>query len=193
MTLTITSAAPFDIYSPTVLDVTTAAGQLLVGETLHRWLPAFEVGDIVLHEGIPTPEDPYYEDTITTYATRGILYISDGRVVLDEEFGLTADGFTYNAGENVEYKAYLALKISDVIRAANVRQGNSSKAEWPDRGPEGKQPLRLARFLAKSQRAVLPPAPACRRSTAHDITRIRRTDRRVSGSCTPVREVAGGG
>jgi len=123
VTLTLTSTAPFDIYSPTTLDVTTAAGRLLVGETLHRWLPAFEVGDIVLREG------GTYEDTITTYATRGILYISDGRVVLDEEFGLTADGFDpSNPLTTLPYKAYLALKISDVIRAANVRQGNSSKA-----------------------------------------------------------------
>lgn len=124
VTLTITSAAPFDIYSPTTLDVTTGAGRLLVGETLHRWLPAFEVGDIVLREG-----DEYLEDTITTYATRGILYISDGRVVLDEEVGLTADGFdAENPLTTLPYNAYIALKISDVIRAANVRQGNSSKA-----------------------------------------------------------------
>ena len=140
VTLTLTSAAPFDIYSPTRLAVTSTAGTLLVGETLHRWVPAFEVGDIVLREG------ETYEDTITTYATRGILYISDGRVVLDEEFGLTADGFDpVNPLTTLEYRAYLALKISDVIRAANVRQGNSSKAAVAlieDRKP--------ARFFSRS-------------------------------------------
>lgn len=123
VTLTLTTDAPFNIYSPTKLDATTAAGQLRIGETLHRWVPAFEVGDIVLREG------GTYEDTITTYATRGILYLHDGRVVLDEEFGLTADGFDpVNPLTTLEYRAYLTLKISDVIRAANVRQGNSSKA-----------------------------------------------------------------
>ncbi len=123
VTLTITSDAAFDIYPPTRFTATTMPGRLLIGETLHRWLDAFRVGDIVLHEG-----DEVVEDTITTYATRGILYLHDGRVVLDEEFGLTADGFEYEATDNVAYKAYLALTLSDVIRAANIRQGNSSKA-----------------------------------------------------------------
>lgn len=118
-TLTLSSAAPFWLFGGVKLESSDLSGQLLVGETLHRWIVPFEVGDITLFPG------KSYEETITTYATRGIFYIHDGRVVLDEEWGLTADNFVYSSPP---YRAYLVLNIGDVIRAANVRQEDSAPA-----------------------------------------------------------------
>lgn len=117
-TLTLSTDAPFWVYG-TRLSPSDLPGLLLVGETLHRWRGEFEVGQIVLNEG------GTYEETITTYAARGLLYLHDGRIVLDEEWGLTADGFQW---DKPDYRAYLALNIGDVIRAANVRQENRAAA-----------------------------------------------------------------
>lgn len=94
-------------------------GRLLIGETLQTWRNEFKVGTFKLNEG------KLYEEEITSYGTRGLLYLHDGRIVLDEEFGLTADGFQF---DNVEYRALQTVTISDLIRAANLRQDNSSHA-----------------------------------------------------------------
>lgn len=118
--LTVTSDAPFWLWSID-LDATEASGLLLVGETLPRWIDAFKIGDITLNPG------KAYEETITTYAARGLIYLHDGRIVLDEELGLTASGFTMSA-VGPEYRAWMVLNISDVVRAANIRQENSAAA-----------------------------------------------------------------